>query len=157
VFSGQTQIQKLTRTNFQSPIWKKKLTKKIRKDNFDKMVYLGSEAASLHSHKHSNNGDDRNGSNGDFGHHGTPHSGSRAISPASLSLDRELGPHQGHREQGRDDSSGEDEREGRIRVGKDYQVMPPEWIPPESEFLNKNLLHRNSLLKNFVRSQQGYY
>lgn len=100
------------------------------------MVYLGAESSSLHhSSSKSNNGDDRNGSNGDSGHHGTSNSGTRASSPSSVSLDRELGPHHGHREQGRDDSSGDDEREGRIRVGKDYQVMPPEWIPPESKSL----------------------
>jgi hypothetical protein len=104
------------------------------------MVYLGTENASaasaLHSSKHTNNGEDRNGSNGDSAHPGSnPTSGTRASSPASVSLDRELGPHQGHREQNRDDSSGDDEREGRIRVGKDYQVMPPEWIPLESNFM----------------------
>lgn len=29
------------------------------------------------------------------------------------------------------DSSGDEEREGQIRVGKDYQVNTPNFIPPE--------------------------
>ena len=29
------------------------------------------------------------------------------------------------------ESSGDEEREGQIRVGKDYQINPPNWIPPE--------------------------
>lgn len=99
------------------------------------MVYLGSESAppasNTHSSKHSNNGqEDRNGSNGDAAHSGAGASNaSRTRDVSPMSLDRELGPHQGHQERDRDDSSGDDEREGRIRVGKDYQVMPPEWIP----------------------------
>ena len=31
------------------------------------------------------------------------------------------------------DSSGDDEREGQIRVGKEYQINPPEFIPLESK------------------------
>ena len=112
------------------------------------MVYLGTEsvptASSLHNSKHSNNGQqqsERNGSNGDSAHpagggstNATPSSGgTRDGSPSSVSLDRELGPHHGHQIRDRDDSSGDEEREGRIRVGKDYQVMTPEWIPLESK------------------------
>ena len=99
------------------------------------MVYLGTEsvptASGVHNSKTGNNGqqqEDRNGSNGD-----SAHSATRDGSPSSVSLDRELGPHHGHRERNRDDSSGDEEREGRIRVGKDYQVCTPEWIPLESE------------------------
>ena len=33
------------------------------------------------------------------------------------------------------DSSGDDEREGQIRVGKEYQINPPEFIPLESKYI----------------------
>ena len=33
------------------------------------------------------------------------------------------------------ESSGDEEREGQIRVGKDYQSNVPTWIPPERECL----------------------
>ena len=32
------------------------------------------------------------------------------------------------------ESSGDEEREGQIRVGKDYQISPPDWISPERKF-----------------------
>ena len=35
-----------------------------------------------------------------------------------------------NRDHGGNESSG-DEGEGQIRVGKDYQISPPDWIPPE--------------------------
>ena len=38
------------------------------------------------------------------------------------------------------DSSGDDEREGQIRVGKEYQINPPEFIPLESKYII-NLVH----------------
>ena len=38
------------------------------------------------------------------------------------------------------DSSGDDEREGQIRVGKEYQINPPEFIPLESKHII-NLVH----------------
>ena len=31
----------------------------------------------------------------------------------------------------REDSGSEDDSAGRIRVGKDYQVITPNWVPPE--------------------------
>ena len=36
----------------------------------------------------------------------------------------------------REDSGSEDDSAGRIRVGKDYQVITPNWVPPE----RKNLI-----------------
>ena len=42
------------------------------------------------------------------------------------------------------DSSGDDEREGQIRVGKEYQINPPEFIPLESKYII-NLVHTLSL------------
>ena len=44
----------------------------------------------------------------------------------------------------REDSGSEDDSAGRIRVGKDYQVITPNWVPPE----RKNLI-RYSIQKLF--------
>ena len=35
------------------------------------------------------------------------------------------------------ESSGDEEREGQIRVGKDYQINPPPWIPPARKLILK--------------------
>lgn len=34
------------------------------------------------------------------------------------------------------ESSGDEEREGQIRVGKDYQINPPPWIPPARKLIS---------------------
>ena len=42
----------------------------------------------------------------------------------------------------REDSGSEDDSAGRIRVGKDYQVITPNWVPPE----RKNLIVKLSYI-----------
>ena len=60
------------------------------------------------------------------------------------------------------DSSGDDEREGQIRVGKEYQINPPEFIPLESKYstrlLTANLLFFNnfSVKKNYLKKSLKY-
>ena len=54
------------------------------------------------------------------------------------SVDIENGSSNGHNDLNRsndNDSSGDEEGEGQIRVGKDYQVSPPNWIPPERKII----------------------
>lgn len=50
------------------------------------------------------------------------------------SVDLENGSSNGHNDLNRsndNDSSGDEEGEGQIRVGKEFQISPPNWIPPE--------------------------
>jgi len=76
----------------------------------EKMVYLGTSITSGNRSSVDADHNDRNGgSNG--------HSNSDLV----RSNQRDHG----------NDSSGDDEREGQIRVGKEYQVAPPEFIPLE--------------------------
>ncbi len=79
------------------------------------MVYLGTSiTAGNRASVDSSEANERNGSNG--------HSNENNIRSSTDQRDH--------------DSSGDEEREGQIRVGKDYQSTIPTWIPPERKCFN---------------------
>ena len=49
----------------------------------------------------------------------------------------------------REDSGSEDDSKGTIRVGRDYQVITPSWVPPERKklvFTNRIHFHDHSIM-----------
>jgi hypothetical protein len=78
-----------------------------------KMVYLGASITAGNRSSVEIDNNDRNGSNG------------HNLDMLRSSSDRD------GRDRDGNDSSGDEEREGQIRVGKDYQVGTPNFIPLE--------------------------
>ena len=79
------------------------------------MVYLGTSimAGNRGGNVDLENNSDRNG--GSNGHSSDMHNN------RSSTENRDHG----------NESSGDEDREGQIHVGKDYQISPSDWIPPE--------------------------
>ena len=49
----------------------------------------------------------------------------------------------------REDSGSEDDSKGTIRVGRDFQVITPSWVPPERKklvFTNRIHIHDHSIM-----------
>ena len=58
----------------------------------------------------------------------------------------------------REDSGSEDDSKGTIRVGRDYQVITPSWVPPERKkilFTNRIHFHDYSIMvyiSNYIKN-----
>ena len=81
-----------------------------------KMVYLGTSITA--GNRNSVDLEDRNGGGGNANGHHSDH-----LARSASDRDRDG-----------NESSGDEEREGQIRVGKDYQANTPNWIPLEREY-----------------------